>query len=162
MPPILDNDGIHKTFDVSFVDFRSLGVPWAWPETNDHAKWGITVDSDWVCVGDINRMKSQEKRGGGTIAFQEPTLWAALSKTDLMVRPPGYSGYDAKKLVQTTHATTHEPLKKVMARTLGAGKKGATKPAAKKKASRKPAAKKAPAKKRKPVGGKAKPKAKRR
>lgn len=172
MPPILDSDGIHKTFDVSFVDFRPLGVPWAWPETKDHAKWGIAVDSDWICVGDINRMRSQEKRGGGTIAFQEPTLWAALSKTDLTIRPPGYSGYDAKKLIKDTHATTHEPLAKVVARTTGARKKAASKPAAKKKAARKPApkkraarkpaARKAPAKKRTPTRKKAKAKAKRR
>jgi deoxyribonuclease-2 len=151
MPPILDKDGIHKTFDVSFVDFRPLGVPWAWPETNDHAKWGIAVDSDWICVGDINRMISQEKRGGGTIAFQEPTLWAALSKTDLTIRPPGYSGYDAKKLVKATHATTHEPLAKVVARTTGTRKKAARQPAAKKKAAKKTTA-------RKPAHGKKKAK----
>lgn len=125
IPPILDSDGIHKTFDVSFVDLRPLGVPWAWPETHDHAKWGITTDSDWVCVGDINRMISQEKRGGGTIAFQEPTLWAALSKTDLQIRPPGYSGYAAQKLVQATHATTHESLASAVARTPSAKKKTA-------------------------------------
>jgi deoxyribonuclease-2 len=154
IPPILDSDGIHKTFDVSFVDFRPLGVPWAWPETHDHAKWGITVDSDWVCVGDINRMISQEKRGGGTIAFQEPTLWAALSKTNLQVRPPGYSGYAAQKLVKATHATTHEPLSKVVARTPSAQK--ARKPAARKSPARKPAARKAPASKRAPLRKKAK------
>jgi deoxyribonuclease-2 len=141
IPPILDSDGIHKTFDVSFVDFRPLGVPWAWPETHDHAKWGITVDSDWVCVGDINRMISQEKRGGGTIAFQEPTLWAALSKTNLKIQPPGYSGYAAQKLIKATHATTSESLSKALART----------PGAKKKAARKPPVKKAPAHKRAPA-----------
>jgi deoxyribonuclease II len=145
IPPILDSDGIHKTFDVSFVDFRPLGVPWAWPETHDHAKWGITVDSDWICVGDINRMISQEKRGGGTIAFQEPTLWAALSKTNLKVQPPGYSGYAAQKLIQATHTTTHESLSKALART----------PGAKKKTARKPAARKAPTPKRAPARKKA-------
>ena len=64
IPPVLDSDGIHKTYDVKYIDLSPLGVPWTWPETHDHAKWGITVDSDWVCVGDINRMVSQEKRGG--------------------------------------------------------------------------------------------------
>jgi deoxyribonuclease-2 len=155
IPPILDSDGIHKTFDVSFVDFRPL-LPWAWPETHDHAKWGITVDSDWVCVGDINRMISQEKRGGGAIAFQEPTLWAALSKTDLQVRPPGYSGYAAQGLVKATHATTHESLSDAVARTPAAKKSTARKPAAQKKATRKPAARKAAARKRAPAKKKAK------
>jgi deoxyribonuclease-2 len=156
IPPILDSDGIHKTFDVSFIDFRQLGVPWAWPETHDHAKWGITVDSDWVCVGDINRMISQEKRGGGTIAFQEPTLWAALSKTDLQLYPPGFSGYAASKLVKGTQATDHESLADAVARKVKpkkksqpkSGKKSGKKPAPrkpKKKPARKPARK--PAKK---------------
>lgn len=110
IPPTLDSDGIHKTFDVKYIDLSPLGVPWTWPETHDHAKWGITVDSDWVCVGDINRMTSQEKRGGGTIAFQDETLWAALSKTDLLVAPPGHTRVDARALIKTTHRTTHEPL----------------------------------------------------
>ncbi len=112
IPPVLDSDGIHKTFDVKYIDLSPLGVPWTWPETHDHAKWGISVDSDWVCVGDINRMVSQEKRGGGTIAFQDAKLWAALSKTDLMVAPPGHTRVDAQDLVKATHKTTHEPLSK--------------------------------------------------
>jgi deoxyribonuclease-2 len=110
IPPVLDSDGIHKTFDVKYIDLSPLGVPWTWPETHDHAKWGITVDSDWVCVGDINRMISQEKRGGGTIAFQDATLWAALSKTDLLVAPPGHTRVDARALIKATHKTIHERL----------------------------------------------------
>ena len=127
-----------------------LGIPWTWPETHDHAKWGITVDSDWVCVGDINRMVSQEKRGGGTIAFQDQTLWAALSKTDLLVAPPGHTRVEARALIKETHKTIHERLPKA-----------ATKPT-KKKAARKPAAKKTTARKHAPTKKKAKHKAKRR
>ena len=130
IPPMLDSDGIHKTFDVKYIDLSPLGIPWTWPETHDHAKWGITVDSDWVCVGDINRMVSQEKRGGGTIAFQDQTLWAALSKTDLLVAPPGHTRVEAHALIKETHKTIHERLPKA-----------ATKPT-KKKAARKPAARK--------------------
>jgi len=48
-------------------------------------------------------MVSQEKRGGGTIAFQDEKLWAALSKTDLIVAPPGHSRSDARDLIQSTH-----------------------------------------------------------
>jgi deoxyribonuclease-2 len=103
IPPTLDSDGIHKTFDVKYIDLSPLGVPWTWPETHDHAKWGITIDSDWVCVGDINRMVSQEKRGGGTIAFQDNKLWAALSKTDLLVAPPGHTRVEARALIDATH-----------------------------------------------------------
>lgn len=110
IPPTLDSDGIHKTFDVKYVDLSPLGAPWAWPESHDHAKWGITTDSDWVCVGDINRMVSQEKRGGGTIAFQDEKLWAALSKTDLLIAPPGHSRVEARALIKATHKPpTHVP-----------------------------------------------------
>lgn len=103
IPPTLDSDGIHKTFDVKYIDLSPLGVPWNWPETHDHAKWAISVDSDWVCVGDINRMISQEKRGGATIAFQDNGLWTALSKTDLIVSPPGHTRVDAQNLIKATH-----------------------------------------------------------
>jgi deoxyribonuclease-2 len=102
IPPTLDSDGIHKTFDIKYIDLSPLGVPWNWPETHDHAKWAVSVDSDWVCVGDINRMISQEKRGGGTIAFQDNILWTALSKTDLIVAPPGHTRVDAQNLIKAT------------------------------------------------------------
>jgi deoxyribonuclease-2 len=103
IPPILDADGVHKVFDVKFIDFNPLGFPYQWSETHDHAKWGLTVDADWICVGDINRMISQEKRGGGTIAFQDKKLWNALKKTDLLKPPPGKNLADAKALVKSTH-----------------------------------------------------------
>ncbi|MPV68471.1 deoxyribonuclease II family protein [Burkholderia sp. BE17] len=103
IPPILDSDGVHKTFDVKYIDLRKLGAPWAWPETQDHAKWGITTTDNWVCVGDINRMVSQEKRGGGTIALQDPVLWKALSQTDTIIPPPGKTSAQALEMIQATH-----------------------------------------------------------
>ncbi len=78
--PHRDNDEIHTVEGVRMVDLKPLGMPYAWPETRDHAKWAITTKRDWVCVGDINRMISQEKRGGGTVAFQDKALWRALSR----------------------------------------------------------------------------------
>jgi deoxyribonuclease-2 len=109
IPPVADTDGIHKTFDIKFINLGPLGAHWAWPETQDHAKWGITTDADWICVGDINRMISQRKRGGGTIAFQNRTLWQALSKTDLILAPPGHNREDALKLIQSTHVDPEAP-----------------------------------------------------
>jgi deoxyribonuclease-2 len=103
IPPVLDSDGIHKTFDVKFIDLRKLGAQYTWPETHDHAKWGITKTHNWICVGDINRMVSQENRGGGTIAFQDQKLWQALSMTDLIVAPPGHNDAEARALIQSTH-----------------------------------------------------------
>src|SRR5260370_30059536 len=103
IPPVADTDGIHKTFDIKYIDLGPLGAHWVWPETHDHAKWGITTDSDWICVGDINRMISQEKRGGGTIAFQNQTLWQALSRIDLLLAPPGHTRDEAYALIKKTH-----------------------------------------------------------
>ncbi|WP_259068089.1 deoxyribonuclease II family protein [Mucilaginibacter sp. X4EP1] len=108
IPPTADSDGIHKTFDIKYINLGKLGAHWAWPETHDHAKWGITLHLPWVCVGDINRMISQQKRGGGTIAFQNQNLWAGLSKTDLVLAPPGSSRTDAIDIIQQTHKHTSE------------------------------------------------------
>src|ERR1022692_1471619 len=46
---------------------------------------------------------SQRKRGGGTIAFQNETLWKSLSKTNLILAPPGHSRTEAHKIIEATH-----------------------------------------------------------
>lgn len=120
IPPVEDTDGIHKTFDIKYINLGPLGIHFAWPETHDHAKWGITTDADWVCVGDINRMVAQRKRGGGAIAFQNRTLWTALSKTDLILAPPGHTLADARELIKETHPK-EKPEAKVRAKK-GPGK----------------------------------------
>ena len=77
-----------------------------WSYTRDHAKWAISEEvegrgvktvelhdgttladeqgtvSDWVVVADMNRMTSQEKRGGGAICFHEPLLWHELNEIE--------------------------------------------------------------------------------
>jgi deoxyribonuclease-2 len=123
MPPVVDTDGIHKTFDVKFINLGPLGAHWAWPETADHAKWGITKESDWICVGDINRMISQRKRGGGTIAFQNQKLWQALSKTDLILAPPGHTRDEALALIKSTHVDPNAPAPPPAAKKKPAAKK---------------------------------------
>ena len=70
--------------DIQYVSLAPLGIPYEWHYTKDHAKWATSTTSDWVCVADINRMVSQEKRGGGSICFQDKKLWAALSSTELL------------------------------------------------------------------------------
>jgi deoxyribonuclease-2 len=142
IPPIADSDGIHKTFDIKYINLGPLGIQLAWPETHDHAKWGITLHKPWICVGDINRMISQRKRGGGTIAFQNTTLWQALSKAGLLLAPPGQSRTDAHQFIKDSHHPHSEAPPK--AGVAAMKKTAAKKPAAKKKATaskKKPAAK---------------------
>jgi deoxyribonuclease II len=123
IPPIADTDGIHKTFDVKYINLSSMGAHWAWPETHDHAKWGISVQSDWVCIGDINRMISQRKRGGGTIALQNKTLWNALNATTLIVAPPGHTRAEAVNLIKSTHTDDSTATAKIAAAPKSAGAK---------------------------------------
>ena len=77
-----------KPFEV--VDARIMGVSLrdgsnhTWTETQDHAKWAVSLDSSYVlCVGDINRMSSQRKRGGGAVCFVNKELCFGLYNTIL-------------------------------------------------------------------------------
>ncbi|XP_046399199.1 deoxyribonuclease-2-alpha [Ischnura elegans] len=49
--------------------------------TQDHSKWAVADEEEgdgaWTCVGDINRMESQEERGGGTVCTEDALLWKA-------------------------------------------------------------------------------------
>lgn len=55
--------GAHQVLDVDTV--HTAG--WAWRETQDHSKWAVTDTGSMACMGDINRMTSQSKRGGGSV-----------------------------------------------------------------------------------------------
>lgn len=50
--------------------------------TDDHSKWALSQTSThpYICIGDINRMHSQYKRGGGTTCFQSPTVWDSFKQ----------------------------------------------------------------------------------
>lgn len=68
-------------------------LTYEWPYTKDHAKWAVSLKNEssvlpWVCVADINRMVSQEKRGGGSLCFQEPRLWQALKDAEAKLHTP--------------------------------------------------------------------------
>lgn len=84
VPDTEDEDQKDRTSDVLHVDLTSLGVNYQWHYTKDHAKWGVSETDDWVCVADINRQTSQEKRGGGSICFRNETLWRCLKEIELL------------------------------------------------------------------------------
>lgn len=92
IPP--DEEKGESIEDILELDFSNIGLTGvSWKETKDHAKWAISMrgKKKWVCVGDLNRMISQEKRGGGTIAFEEPRLWKSLfgAHSKIRDRQPG-------------------------------------------------------------------------
>ncbi|XP_076126216.1 deoxyribonuclease-2-alpha-like [Alosa pseudoharengus] len=65
------------------------GQRFTFDATDDHSKWAVSTMAasgsagGWVCVGDINRNEAEEKRGGGTVCLQDPTVWKAYRSTAL-------------------------------------------------------------------------------
>ena len=82
VPDAEDSDGDHVVTDILYINLEKLGVPYEWHYTKDHAKWGVSETNDWVCVADINRQTSQEKRGGGTVCIQNKLLWESMSEIE--------------------------------------------------------------------------------
>jgi len=73
----------YKTLNVDSVSLGSFQFSY----TQDHSKWGVSLQSSWTCVGGINRMQSQRKRGGGTMCLSNSYLWKALSATVASTAP---------------------------------------------------------------------------
>lgn len=53
---------------LNVASMKLLGEYWTVQE--DHAKWAVTVDKRWICIGDINREESQKYRAGGMVCSQ--------------------------------------------------------------------------------------------
>lgn len=85
-----EQDQRSTEFDEDLLSLKLQANPsqsYSWPYTKDHAKWAIALKNTlnskpWVCVADMNRMVSQEKRGGGSLCFQEENLWQALMSAE--------------------------------------------------------------------------------
>lgn len=78
----------YHVLNIDSIDFRQNKLQWA--THKDHAKWAVTYgktknksklsdEFKYVCIGDINRMESQKKRGGGTVCFHDKLAWKAFS-----------------------------------------------------------------------------------
>ena len=61
----------------------------SWTVQQDHSKYGFGVQSSSLvtCVGDINRMCSQERRGGGALCFEDEGLHTAFLDVAYDVEP---------------------------------------------------------------------------
>uniref|UniRef100_A0A8W8LDQ3 Uncharacterized protein n=1 Tax=Magallana gigas TaxID=29159 RepID=A0A8W8LDQ3_MAGGI len=66
-PNLGSNCSTYKVYDVKKVEFKD---GYWFKSTIDHAKWAVTENRDWACIGDINRAKSQFRRGGGTMCLR--------------------------------------------------------------------------------------------
>jgi deoxyribonuclease-2 len=117
VPERSDQTDTYSVTDMKYVSLKHIDakkLPWQWREQQDHAKWAISEQDrgDWICVGDINRMISQEKRGGCTIAFQDAdnVLWGILHQADVIV-PPSGSNWSEEKTRQAIKNTVWTPAK---------------------------------------------------
>jgi len=82
VPPTQREGESYTISDVQGIDMSRIipGAPPSWKATQDHGKWAICDENPVVMVGDINRCKTQSKRGGGAICFPETKLWGLLRK----------------------------------------------------------------------------------
>jgi len=74
--------GKNEVLDASEVKFPGK----TWVTTKDHSKWAVTQDRKVLCVGDLNRAKGQDMRGGATVCIHHPKIAAqmdaVISETD--------------------------------------------------------------------------------
>ena len=72
-----------KTDKYDVIEVSTIAMPdgVTWSGTKDHSKWASTGDSSSYisCLGDLNRMCSQETRGGGGVCRKEDNRWRAFN-----------------------------------------------------------------------------------
>lgn len=77
-------------FDVSFdlmkkaaKNLISDNYAFSFKYTVDHSKYAISTSKEepFVCIGDLNRVHSQAKRGGGVMCQSNLDLWTIFSKS---------------------------------------------------------------------------------
>ena len=82
-------DGKFQVENIDALDFE-IKSKIKFTTHKDHSKWAVTYDENshlgmsdtekYVCIGDINRMETQKKRGGGTVCFVNKDLWKYFTK----------------------------------------------------------------------------------
>ena len=69
----LSND---KIIDITTLQFEDI----KWTEKQDHSKWATTAPGSHYWIGDLNRMTSQYKRGGGGFICMDQNIASAFNK----------------------------------------------------------------------------------
>ncbi|RWS08105.1 Deoxyribonuclease-2-like protein, partial [Leptotrombidium deliense] len=73
-----------NVFDVCWLKRRSDSeknkkIIKYWRSTKDHSKFAIAERGTVVCIGDLNRTRSQLRRGGGILCLKNNDMWNYLS-----------------------------------------------------------------------------------
>ena len=76
--------GPFQVENIEEIDFSKISAEVDFTTKHDHSKWAISYSApasrrsraieNFVCIGDINRMETQKKRGGGTVCFQNKAI----------------------------------------------------------------------------------------
>ena len=88
-------DGPFKVQNIDEIDFNKIATEVDFLTNHDHSKWAVSFSAskrpksaeNYVCIGDINRMDTQKKRGGGTVCFQNKFAWKAFTGIIKKVEP---------------------------------------------------------------------------
>ena len=74
---------------LQFSDDSQVSKSSPWHYLEDHSKWAIgsSEETPYVCIGDINRMASQFKRGGGSVCMKSDQIWDVLRNSIQEVEP---------------------------------------------------------------------------
>jgi deoxyribonuclease-2 len=68
LPSICENT--FKTINIAELKFGQF----SYKKTNEHSKWAVGMTTQVICIGDLNRIESQKKRGGNVICFKNEKL----------------------------------------------------------------------------------------
>lgn len=60
-----------------------------WKYTKDHSKWAVSEaeKNPQTCIGDLNRMNSQHRRGGGMMCIPDPDVQKAFKNLIHEIEP---------------------------------------------------------------------------
>lgn len=75
----------YSVYDVEHIQYGDN----TWSRNRDHSKWCVSVKSNWLCIGGINRQYSQNGRGGGTCCTKALPLHDFLFDRIVDVNPCG-------------------------------------------------------------------------
>jgi hypothetical protein len=73
---IVNTINMRPVIDILNLQFENI----KWRESQDHSKWGATLNSDYYWIGDLNRMSSQFQRGGGGFICKDLNISQAFIK----------------------------------------------------------------------------------